>query len=60
MLFYVAKLLQLVGFAHVGYALFVGLTEANAMSAELRLLMLGVVIFWVGRVVESRAGGATG
>ena len=55
MAFYFAKLLQLVGFAHVGYALFVGLTEANAMSAELRLLMLGAVIFYLGRVLERRA-----
>ncbi len=54
MAFYFAKLLQLVGFAHVGYALFVGLTEANAMSAELRLLMLGSVIFYVGRLIEQR------
>ena len=55
MLFYVAKLLQLIGFAHVGYALFVGLTEPNAMSAELRLLMLGSAIFYVGRLIEHRA-----
>jgi hypothetical protein len=55
MAFYFAKLLQLVGFAHVGYALFVGLTEPNAMSAELRLLMLGAVIFYLGRLLEGRA-----
>jgi hypothetical protein len=55
MAFYFAKLLQLIGFAHVGYALFVGLTEAHAMTAELRLLMLGVVLFYLGRLLERRA-----
>jgi hypothetical protein len=55
MVFYFAKLLQLIGFAHVGYALFVGLTEPNAMSAELRLLMLGAGLFYVGRLLEGRA-----
>ena len=41
MIFYVAKTLQLIGFAHVTYALFVGLTEENAMGPELKLLMMG-------------------
>jgi hypothetical protein len=54
MLFYVAKLLELIGFAHVGYALFVGVTE-NAMGPELRLLMIGSVVFLVGRLLERKA-----
>jgi hypothetical protein len=33
----------------------VGLTEPNAMSAELRLLMLGAGLFYVGRLLEGRA-----
>ncbi len=55
MLFYVAKLLQLIGFAHVGYALFVGVTETHSMGPELRLLMIGSVVFYVGRLLEHRA-----
>jgi len=55
MRFYVAKLLQLIGFAHVGYALFVGLTQENAMGPELRLLMIGSVVFLVGRLLERNA-----
>jgi len=55
MRFYVAKLFQLIGFAHVGYALFVGLTQENAMGPELRLLMIGSVVFLVGRLLERKA-----
>jgi hypothetical protein len=55
MIFYVAKLLELIGFAHVGYALFVGLTESNAMGSELRLLMIGSVVFLAGRLLERGA-----
>ena len=54
MLFYVAKLLELIGFAHVGYALFVGISE-NAMGPELRLLMIGSVVFLAGRLLERKA-----
>ena len=55
MIFYVAKLLELIGFAHVGYALFVGLSEENSIGPELKLLMLGAVFFYLGRVLERRA-----
>ena len=56
MVFYLAKLLQLIGFAHVGYALFVGLTQENAMGPELKLLMLGsIVLFAIGRLLERKA-----
>ena len=55
MIFYLAKVLQLIGFAHVTYALVVGMTEENAMGPELSLLMLGAVFFLGGRLLESRA-----
>jgi len=55
MAFYFAKLLQLIGFTHVGYALFVGLTEENAMASELKLLGLGVILFYSGRLLERKA-----
>ena len=55
MIFYFAKLLELIGFAHVGYALFVGLSEENSMGPELKLLMLGAVFFYLGRMLERRA-----
>ena len=55
MVFYFAKLLELIGFAHVGYALFVGLTQENAMGPELKLLMLGALLFALGRMLERKA-----
>jgi hypothetical protein len=53
--FYLAKLLELIGFAHVGYALFVGLTQENAMGPEMKLLMLGALLFALGRILERKA-----
>ena len=55
MVFYFAKLLELIGFAHVGYALFVGLTQENSMGPEMKLLMLGAVLFALGRLLEGKA-----
>ena len=55
MIFYLAKLLQLIGFAHVGYALFIGLSEEHSMGPELRLLMLGALLFSIGRLLERKA-----
>ncbi|MBI1818063.1 MAG: hypothetical protein HYR72_24040 [Deltaproteobacteria bacterium] len=53
-MFYLAKFVQALGFADVGYALFVGVTEEHAMGHELRLLLLGTAIFYVGRLIERR------
>ena len=53
-MFYVAKLVQAIGFADVGYALFVGVTEEHSMGRELQLLVIGIVIFYVGRLMEHR------
>ena len=55
MVFYFAKLLELIGFAHVGYALFVGLTEEHSMGPEMKLLMLGALLFTLGRLLERKA-----
>jgi hypothetical protein len=54
-MFFLAKLVQAIGVADVGYALFVGLTEANSMTRELYLMGLGLGIFYVGRFIERRA-----
>ena len=54
-MFYLAKLIQALGVADVGYALFVGLTEASSMSRELGLMALGLGIFYLGRFMERRA-----
>ena len=52
MVFYCAKLLELIGFAHVGYALFIGLSEEHSMGPELKLLTLGALLFSIGRLLE--------
>ena len=51
----VAKFLQALALAVVGYALMVGLTEEKSMGKELYLLGAGVVVFYLGRVMEERA-----
>ncbi len=50
----VARFLQALALAVVGYALMVGLTEANSMGKELYLLGFGVVVFYLGRLLEQR------
>ncbi|GIW39751.1 MAG: hypothetical protein KatS3mg076_0328 [Candidatus Binatia bacterium] len=54
MLFYLAKLIQAVGCADVGYALFLGLSDPERLGLEYRLAFLGVAIFYAGRLLERR------
>ncbi len=53
-MFYVAKLMEAFGFVYVSYALFVGFTEEHSMGPELKLMMIGAVVFIVGRLLERR------
>jgi hypothetical protein len=52
--FLLAKVLQAIGFAHVGIGLYLGLTQDD-MWKELYLALSGVAFFWVGRLLEPRA-----
>ena len=54
-MFYFAKLVQALGLADVGYALFVGVTQENGMGRELTLMTLGLLVFYGGRFLESWA-----
>ena len=54
-MFFFAKLIQALGIADVGYALFVGVTQENGMGRELTLMTLGFLIFTFGRFLERRA-----
>ena len=54
-MFYLAKLVQVLGFVYVSYALFVGFTEEHGMGRELKLMAFGAVIFLLGRLLERRA-----
>jgi len=56
-MFYLAKLMQALGIADVGYALYVGLTEAQSMGREIQLMLLGLGIFYIGRLMERRVQG---
>ena len=52
-MFFFAKLLQAVGFAHVGIGLYLGVTQDDQWR-ELYLALSGVAFFWVGRLLEPR------
>jgi hypothetical protein len=54
-MFFLAKVIQALGVADVGYALYVGLTEEHGMGRELMLMLIGFAVFSLGRVVERRA-----
>lgn len=53
-MFYLAKLIQLIGFANVSFALLVGFTEEHSMGRELTLMMIGAAIFFVGWLLERK------
>jgi hypothetical protein len=54
-MFLLAKVVQAIGVADVGFALYVGLTETHGMARELRLMGFGLVIFYLGRLLERGA-----
>ena len=53
-MFFLAKVLQAIGFAHVGIGLYLGLSQDD-MWKELYLSLSGLAFFWVGRLLEPRA-----
>ena len=53
-MFYVAKTFQALGVADVGYALFVGMARNVSMAEELVLALIGVGVFSLGRLLESK------
>lgn len=54
-MFYFAKILQALGVADVGYALFVGVTQETSMAEEIVITLIGIGIFSLGRMLERRA-----
>ena len=54
-MFYVAKLVQALGIAAVGFTLFVGIFQGIAMAEEIVMTLIGVVVFALGRVLERKA-----
>ena len=53
-MFFFAKMLQAVGFAHVGIGLYLGIAQDD-MWKELYLALSGLAFFAVGRLPEHRA-----
>jgi len=53
-MFYVAKFLEAVGLADMGYALFVGVTKNFSMAEEIVLALIGVGVFSLGRALERK------
>jgi hypothetical protein len=49
--FVFAKVLQAIGFADVGYGLFVGMTQGDLWK-ELYMALTGVAFFYTGRLLE--------
>jgi hypothetical protein len=53
-MFYVAKILQALGLADIGYALFVGIMRNSSMAEEIVLTLIGFGVFSLGRALESK------
>lgn len=53
-MFYLAKTLQALGLADVGYALFVGVLKNSSMAEEIVLSLIGLGVFSLGRVLERK------
>lgn len=52
-MFLFAKVLQAIGFAHVGIGLWLGITQDD-MWKELYLALSGLAFFAIGRLIEPR------
>lgn len=55
-MYVLGKILEALGCADVGFALYVGITQPNGMGNEYKLTAIGILVFLVGYVVESWSG----
>lgn len=53
-MFYVAKILQALGLADIGYALYVGIMRNSSMAEEIVLTLIGLGVFSLGRALERK------
>ncbi|MGH7928053.1 MAG: hypothetical protein ACREQV_09680 [Candidatus Binatia bacterium] len=53
-MFYLSKILQGLGLADVGYALFVGIASNSSMAEEIVLALIGLGVFSLGRALERK------
>jgi hypothetical protein len=57
--FILAKVLQALGLADVGFALYVGVTQPHGMRNEYKFTGIGILVFLAGYIIEGlwvRAG----
>ncbi|MHB8381834.1 MAG: hypothetical protein ACYDC3_05785 [Candidatus Binataceae bacterium] len=50
------KVLEALGCADVGFALFVGITQTHGMGNEYKLTGIGILVFLAGYIAESFSG----
>jgi hypothetical protein len=50
--FFLGKILEALGFADVGFALYVGLTQERGMGKEMELAAIGMLVFGLGVLAE--------
>jgi hypothetical protein len=53
-MFYLAKILQALGLADIGYALFAGIVRNSSMAEEIVLTLIGLGVFSLGRALERK------
>ncbi len=51
-MFILAKVLQALGLADVGFALYVGITQPHGMGTEYKFTAIGILVFLAGYIIE--------
>jgi hypothetical protein len=54
--FFLAKVLEALGCADVGFALYVGTTQPNGVGKEFELAAIGIAVFVLGYLTERWSG----
>jgi hypothetical protein len=54
-MFYIAKILQAIGVADVGYSVYVGIMLRASMAEEIVLALIGIGVFSLGRTLENKS-----
>lgn len=54
-MFYLAKLIEALGVIQVTYGIFLGMTQSNALRMEMKMMVVGAIVFYFGRFLERRA-----
>ena len=56
-MWYFGKVLEIIGLAQVLGGLYIGISQ-NDLGAEIKIAVIGVALFAVGRLIETRFGKA--